>query len=167
MKLSSGSSYSSRLWMLKAYTGSQRKQMEDKAIPYHQRQGAISGQGIVEGDLLDVTPCLILLFHISFGIYCCPNENRLEFEADQSFLSIHSTFLRDHFSFSKARNIKEQINKRPLESIFQVFIHAFRLPTNFKILVEIVLVKRDSFYRRYFTKWQDVSLGWYFSYKSQ
>lgn len=38
--------------------------------------------------------------------------------------------------------MKEQINKRPLESIFQVFIHAFRLPTNFKILVEIVLVKK-------------------------
>lgn len=62
---------------------------------------------------------------------------RVCFEADQSFLSINSTFLRDHFSFSKAPNIKKQIYKRPLESILQVLIHAFWLPTNFKILVWI------------------------------
>lgn len=73
-------------------------------------------------------------------------------EADQSFLSINSTFLRDHFSFSKAPNIKEQINKRPLESIFQVLTHAFWLPTNFKILFCIVLVKRDNLYRGSLTK---------------
>lgn len=73
-----------------------------------------------------------LLWHLLLPQW---KQVRVCFEADQSFLSIHSTFLRDHFSFSKAPNIKEQINKRHLESIFQVFIHAFRLPTNFKILV--------------------------------
>lgn len=60
---------------------------------------------------------------------------RVCFEASQPFLSINSTFLRDHFSFGKAPNTKEHIYKRPLESIFQVLIHTFRLPTNFKILV--------------------------------
>lgn len=107
-----------------------------------------------QGDFLAVPLCLTLLFYISFAIYCCPMKMgyRVCIEADQSFLSINSTFLRDHFSFSKAPNIKEQINKRPLESIFQVLTHAFWLPTNFKILFCIVLVKRDNLYRGSLTK---------------
>lgn len=82
-----------------------------------------------QGDFLDIPFCLTLLFYISFAIYCCPNENGLQsLFWGRSDLCINSTFLRDHFSFSKAPNIKEQINKRPLESIFQVLIHAFLAP---------------------------------------
>lgn len=121
LQLSSGTSYSSRLWMLEAYKGSKESRWKTK-LP-NDIKWAILGQGLWSlqqpGRLLDVPLCLTLLFSISLGIYCCPTEtgHRVCFEADQSFLSINSTFLRDHFSFSKAPNIKEHINKG-LEKVF-------------------------------------------------
>lgn len=123
LQVSSGTSYSSRLWMLKAYPGSKESRWKTK-LPNDIKGNEPSldrdcGVCSSQGDFWMCHSCLTLLFSISFGIYCCPIETgyRVCFEADQSFLSINSTFLRDHFSFSKAPNIKEHINKG-LEKVF-------------------------------------------------
>lgn len=72
---------------------------------------------------------------------------RVGFEADQPFLNINCTFLRDRFSFSKAPNTKEQIYKRPLESLFQVLRNQpLGSQLTLKFWFELPLVEKENFF---------------------